>query len=322
MGEGEESLEEILDVFPELQDEALGRSPLSQLNASSCEPASARGMMFEGEAPEMMGILASSLAHSWSSATNDDSPNRGQAVHAWDDFPHDGSHAHETCSDEEMPHLEDRGDPPLDPDAGGVDDFAHHPVGNKENGFDYSERRSKRQRKTTDRFDPVNAQPEPRSDACHADGGRGSQKRRIKVGVKAEVKEEMEEEDEDDFSWPSDKRKPARLPHRLSSLAPSSSSGRAAKGSVKSESHEALPRKSRSRKRSIAALEMLAEMEPHARGKHVGSKPQMQKTARAGQKRWKLLLAKMRAEAAKSPINQDFHKQMSEVRCGEREQER
>lgn len=325
MGEGEESLEEMLDVFPELQDEALGRSPPSHLHASpSCEAASARGgVVFEGEAPEMMGILTSGLANSWSSETNDESPNRGGAPGAWEDFPDDRDHTHETCSDEELPHLEDRGDASSDHNAGSVDDFAHHPVGNKENGFDHSERRSNRQRKTTIRFDPVNAQAKPRSDAHHAtDGGRGSQKRRVKVEVKAEVKEEMEDDDEVESS-PSDKRKSPTLPHRLSSLAPSSS--RAAKVAVKDGSHQTAPTKSNSRKRSIAALEMLAEMETidkTERGKHVGSKPQMQKTARAGQRRWKQLLAKMRSEATTSPINQDFLEQMAEVRGGESEQER
>ena len=49
------------------------------------------------------------------------------------------------------------------------------------------------------------------------------------------------------------------------------------------------------------------------RGKHVGSKPQMQKTARAGQKRWKQLLARMRAEAEEAPSSKQFSNQMSEV---------
>jgi len=56
------------------------------------------------------------------------------------------------------------------------------------------------------------------------------------------------------------------------------------------------------------------------RGKHVGSKPQMQKTARAGQRRWKALLSKMRAEAEIMPASKNFGKQITEVGTGQCEE--
>jgi hypothetical protein len=50
------------------------------------------------------------------------------------------------------------------------------------------------------------------------------------------------------------------------------------------------------------------------RGKHLKEKPHMPQTARAGQKRWKDLLEKMRDEAKASAPNKDFSKQLAEVR--------
>ena len=49
------------------------------------------------------------------------------------------------------------------------------------------------------------------------------------------------------------------------------------------------------------------------RGKHLKEKPHMPQTARAGQKRWKDLLEKMRDEAKASAPNKDFSKQLAEV---------
>jgi len=50
------------------------------------------------------------------------------------------------------------------------------------------------------------------------------------------------------------------------------------------------------------------------RGKHLKEKPHMPQTARAGQKRWKEMLEKMRDEAKASTPNKEFAKQMAEVR--------
>jgi hypothetical protein len=49
------------------------------------------------------------------------------------------------------------------------------------------------------------------------------------------------------------------------------------------------------------------------RGKHLKEKPHMPQTARAGQKRWKDLLEKMRDEAKASTPNKEFSKQLAEV---------
>ena len=49
------------------------------------------------------------------------------------------------------------------------------------------------------------------------------------------------------------------------------------------------------------------------RGWHVQFKPQMQKTARAGQKRWKQIVLKMREDSDLSPHGEDFVEQMFEV---------
>jgi len=56
------------------------------------------------------------------------------------------------------------------------------------------------------------------------------------------------------------------------------------------------------------------------RGKHVASKPQMQKTLRVGQIRWKVRLSKMRAEAEIMPTSKNVGNPITEVGKGQREE--
>lgn len=320
MGEGSELLEELLDLGVPLDTR-----------------------VFESDSSEMMNILTTSLSHSWNPEALEESPTRGSVrnVHPWGvDFQ---THAHETSNDEpfattpvgsilsgtthhcvQQQHRNVRGEgefrastPPTSwpvPEAGVVETaLTGNSTGDKENGLMNSGRRSTRFRKVTERFDPVNIDAE----VCRvADVGRCAQKRDwkketdVKIAGKRAKLEKMPslkgKRAADVNGHLTCNQQPAmRLPSRR---AASSHAAKFFKQASKGNANRG------GRAGSSNQSSENAQME---RGKHVGSKPQMQKTARAGQRRWKALLSKMRAEAEISmPTSKNFGKQITEVGTG------
>ena len=204
------------------------------------------------------------------------------------------------------------------PEAGVVETaFTGNSTGDKENGLN-SWRRSTRFRKVTERFDPVNIDAEL---CCVADVGRCAQKRDwkketdVKLAGKRPKLEKMpslkDKRGVDVNGHLTCNQQPAmRLPsHRAASSHAAKFFKQAAKGNANRGGRAGSSNKSPEN----------AQME---RGKHVGSKPQMQKTARAGQRRWKALLSKMRAETEIMPTSKNFGKQITEVGTGQCETER
>ena len=322
MGEASELLEEMLDLGVPLDTR-----------------------VFESDSSEMMNILTTNLSHSWNPEANEESPTRGSVrnIHPWGvDFQ---TQAHETSNDEPFAttpvgsifsgtthhcvqqHRNVRGEggfraltPPTSwpvPEAGVVETaFSGNCTGDKENGLN-SGRRSTRFRKVTERFDPVNIDAE----VCRvADVGRCAQKRDwkkddVKVAGKRPKLEKMpslkDKRGVDVNGHLTCNQQPAmRLPsHRAASSHAAKFFKQAAKGNANRGGRAGSSSKSSEN----------AQME---RGKHVGSKPQMQKTARAGQRRWKALLSKMRAETEIMPTSKNFGKQITEVGTGKCETER
>lgn len=365
MGEGEESLEDLVDLFPEVQDEPEcgaahhrhrhetdGFHPPAPNHETSATfqheeilPSPPHALPRTGsldfhqilgtdQDAEMMGILTHNNS-SWSTQPNAHESSGLARRAPWEDFPlsHDNSISHD--EDDALHSHNARGEGRFDRNTGGG-----YGKG-KENAQDDHDpkRRGTRKRKATSRFDPVEAEVEPMRYADNgrtADGVRSASKRPTRVKMEEEreepaevkIEEESEQEsEEEEKQQKKAKKKKTSIVHaravpvglrasRSPSASSSSRSPSASSSSRKGAASRKVGRPPHQEKCAASSQQTRAtiQQEGMQRGRHVGHKPQMQKTARAGQKRWKQVLAKMRAEAARIPASKTFTIQMTQVR--------
>jgi hypothetical protein len=314
MGEGEESLEEMLDLFPEGQDEhrpaQTRRIHISGADERACasfaEQESQQHFAMHQVMPDLdqmlggpdqdgdvFGVLANNSSSGWDAAQQSpEAPSRAlPSVTAWDDFPA-VQESGNTCdaSSDGSPHPNALRSSDRSPGksilAAGQAVEARH-LGDEQADDTDAKRTSSRKRSTTSRFDPV-------KDGAHPRRGGGHKRVKLKDGSGNLERSEMVGAS---IAPVSKRKRKVKTPPSHEAHAPTEAS------STKITSAMGRPGRPRNRAQDLG-LE---------RGKHVARKPEMQKTARAGQKRWKELLVKMRAELEESPTSAAFGRQLSEV---------
>lgn len=324
MGEGEESLEELLDLFPEGQDEhrpaQTRRIHISGADERACasfaEQESQQHFAMHQVMPDLdqmlggpdqdgdvFGVLANNSSSGWDAAQQSPEANSRAlpSVTAWDDFPavqESGNQCDASADGSPHPNAlrsSDRSPGKSILAAGQVVEARH--LGDEQAGDTDAKRTSSRKRSSTSRFDPVKDGAHPRR------GGHKRVKRKDGSGNLERDPERSETVAAYIAPVPKRKRKMKTPPSR-EVHAPTEAS------STKMTCAKGRPGRPRNRAQD---LENKAQDLGLERGKHVARKPEMQKTARAGQKRWKELLVKMRAELEESPTSAAFGRQLSEV---------
>ena len=305
MGEGSDMLEEMMDLLPTVQE-----PPRCHDAADSGFGAGNSSAPFDHRAPPVLPRTASpdlSLLNTYTDIIGSDHDGdegildaSSHLAPAWDDWSHESRLADEQhvapCADGR--HLErDEG--------GSIETSAQSHFSSPqlwhssdkekflENGVPEAMRRSTRERKQWNRFDPVAAALEDRP------GGRYAPPKRVSGEfMDAEGADAAGEGSSNGASAASARGRTQRQPPPLpsTSVGCSLATGAARRG-------------------GCVGSRQTTESARMERGKHVGSKPQMQRTARAGQAKWKQVLKTMRTDAEKWQLSKDFEKQMSEVRA-------
>jgi len=299
-------IDDLEGMFPEVEDEPeCGASHLRDtINSVGCErvsgdsfgdpplengelvsPAALRhsgspGLLGAEQDGEMMGILTHNNS-SFGLNPHDKSPTSVRHVHpfapAWQDFPL----ANDLLKHDDTFHCQAaRGE-------GSKTSRDKKNAVNKENAV---ERRGSRKRTNISRYDPV-----------EADGKASTRSVRVK-------------QDKDQEEEQTSKKRPARVKLEIKEEEADASHGRVARARASRRAGPGPPASSSVNSQGSSSRQGRAASSQQAmqRGKHVRHKPQMQKTARAGQRRWKNLLERLRDEA-EGATGKVFAKQMNEV---------
>jgi hypothetical protein len=323
MGEGEESLEEILDLFPEGNDDQRSGPATRRLisgveeRADACYaaeheaqqqfpmPAGINDLDQMLDVPdqdgELLSMLGSNNSRGWSAEQESPEASARAPPPAFDDFalPHEGCRARETSADA-SPHpsavRSERSGEAI-PVGGQASSLVRH-LGEGEDAADGS-RKSARKRSITSRFDPA-------KDGAHPRNGRHKrikQEQAPKTLARSELAEPVPKSQQKAIQLPSTEAKASAK----AGFKAVSAERRAGRSGVSQKAVSAAG----SRRSRVASLP--DPLSP-SRGKHVAKKPEMQMTARAGQRRWKELLVRMRAELQAAPTSAAFAKQLHEVK--------
>ena len=315
MGEGSELLEEMMDLFPAVPElprrqaaadsgDGAGNSAsapfeyraapaLPRTISPDISPLHAYSYMLGADQDGEIGILAGhNVPSSWSAEPQEEGPGHASSHLApdWEEWSHDSRILDEPCaSGNHHP-----GAPPPRADERHLQRDAGVSFEVDSVSADGAMRRSARERKRLNRFDPVAAAPEKRL------GGRCAPAKHAPLGCSA-------------MAGVDDEFAAAGEGSGKGTSAASAASGRTQQLPAQSCSKSTGPSLSKGAMR--AGSRKRAETARMERGKHVGSKPQMQKTARAGQKKWKEVLTTLRDDVKKWSQSKDFEKQMNEVRA-------